>query len=67
MSKYLGGCEELDKDFNLKSPSCCDSCHVDNEDYGYSLREIELDNGYYEVCCELGRAYDRKLRGRDSE
>ncbi len=56
--KYLGSCAELEKEFPvLIMENCCNSCHVDNEEYGYSLQYIDTDDGFYEVCCKINQAF----------
>lgn len=70
--KYLGGCGEFCKKFSLCADNgiylpeiCCVSCHTDHDDYGYSLRCIDIEQeGYFEVCCAVGIEYDEKLRLR---
>ena len=59
--KYLGGCEAASKRFELGEVECCGSCHVDANEYGYDLSEIEIEGeGYFEVCCTVRLEYDKK-------
>jgi hypothetical protein len=32
---------------------CCQSCHRDNEEYGYSMPYIEAGKTYIECCCAV--------------
>jgi len=52
--KYLGWCPDIAKRLGMER-NCCDSCHED-EDYGYSLSNIEFKDGYYDVCCKMKEA-----------
>ena len=49
--KYLGSCEEFRKKFIIIC-ECCSSCHTD-ENEGYSLRDFDTEEGYYEICCSV--------------
>ena len=58
MEKCIGGCLELERLIpELSAVGCCNSCHEDTEEYGYSLQYIDTDKGYYEVCCKMKEAY----------
>ena len=59
MSERLGGCAQACADFFLVA-TCCGSCHEDADEYDYSLREIGVDGGWYDVCCAVGVAYDKR-------
>ncbi len=55
--QYLGGCEEAAKHFGFEQ-SCCDSCHNDADEGYCSLIEIEIDQGYFNVCCYMHIKYE---------
>jgi hypothetical protein len=56
--KCLGGCASAVRDLELKTDGyCCDSCHIDEEEYNYSMSEIETEKGYYIVCCVVANAW----------
>lgn len=40
------------------APNCCDSCHQDDNEYGYQMCEVNPygyreDDDWYYVCCAL--------------
>lgn len=39
---------------------CCVSCHIDNEEADISMCYIDVEEGYYEVCCAVKHAYELK-------
>lgn len=55
--QYLGSCEEMAKHFGLEQ-SCCDSCHNDVDEGYSSLIEIEIEKGYFHVCCYMNSRYE---------
>jgi len=59
--KYLGSCAALAKRLGMDKPTCCSSCHSDeewSEENGgnYYLGELGLDGGYYTCCCTMQEA-----------
>jgi len=56
--KYLGGCEAIKKKYNLTS-SCCSTCHTNYDDYDVSMHLIEVDDGFYEVCCDVHNEFGK--------
>lgn len=53
MNEYLGSCKDLLDRFKSSSiVSCCDSCH-DDIDSGYEGIDVEFEDGFYKVCCNL--------------
>ncbi len=51
---YLGSCEKALEHFKIDfRPSCCTSCHDDDDDFGIELSTVEIDCGYFEVCCSV--------------
>jgi hypothetical protein len=57
--KYLGGCKEAKERFHLEC-NCCDACHDDLDKYGIERSELEVEDGYYHVCCEVSNCYKVK-------
>jgi hypothetical protein len=57
--KYLGTCDRATRAFEL-DVFCCNSCHVDDEEYGYWMCYIKTPEGYYEVCCTVQAAFIEK-------
>ena len=48
---------EVVKRFNLPD-GCCIGCHEDDDEFGYSLCEISIDeNTIADVCCVVMRYY----------
>jgi len=62
--KYLGGCEELCKRFDLTADNCCTSCHEDANEGYCDLCDVEVPEGYYNVCCRVYEEY-RKEHGEE--
>lgn len=61
-NECIGGCAKAKEDLNLDAPGCCDSCHIDNEDYGYDMLTLYAPGSstkYYEVCCKVIGAYGK--------
>lgn len=61
--KPMIGCPVFAARFGLDC-ACCGSCHVDADEYGYSLLEIDLGDVKAWVCCYMAVAYDQlKAKG----
>jgi len=50
MDMCLGGCEKANEQLGLNKP-CCVSCHGEWDDGYNEPIEIQVDGGYYLVCC----------------
>lgn len=51
----MSDCAEVKKLLSLDA-ACCDSCHEDDEEYGYPLCEIGIAGNSYWVCCYVQQA-----------
>ncbi len=54
-------CADVEKTECAKyGPSCCESCHVDADEYGYDLCEVKTPDGRDAlVCCWMMNAIGR--------
>ncbi len=61
MAKCLGYCEEACEDLGLIL-DCCVSCHEDNDMGLDDLTEIDLDHGFYKVCCRILDSFNERKK-----
>lgn len=54
---YLGWCPDLAKRFNIQC-KCCNCCHEDDQQEYAFLGQIEFEDGYYDVCCNMRNIID---------
>lgn len=54
-------CDEIVTEFKLK-PGCCESCHEDYDEYGYTMIELYEDWDGIDaiICCQVSRELDKK-------
>ena len=59
----MGYCDAFSRKFNI-SERCCESCH---EDYDLGLDyliDVDIEKGFYRICCQINREYKKKDEGR---
>ena len=45
------------------APSCCESCHVDDEEYGYDLMMVNEDTEHAaRVCCAVANRISEQTK-----